>query len=188
MIKYCYPNVPNWIDETTVDNYKSGYVAERKKNGWRCLAVRDEKGLTLWTRRKTTIVSDLPVTRELLFHLPVGTVIDGELLDKRTKDIKDHYYAFDIQFLNNKSIMHLPWAERRKQLESVFTQNGLFGRVELSEPVQLGFSTLYKLAVADGDEGIVLKHSQSKYIVDIRKCPANDQWFKAKRAEKCFKE
>lgn len=30
MVKYCYPNLPNFIDPTTVDNYKPYYIAEAK--------------------------------------------------------------------------------------------------------------------------------------------------------------
>lgn len=185
MINYYYPNSPCWIDSSTVDNYKGGWIAERKKNGWRCLTIIDEK-LTLWTRRHTILRDDLPQTRKLLSRLPQGTVIDGELVDKRTKDIKDHYYAFDILFNKGESVMHLPWEKRRAQLESLFQECGLTGEMEMSEPIQLGFSTLYKLAVESGDEGIVLKKINSKYIVDCRRCPKNPFWLKAKVAEKQF--
>ena len=90
-MKYIYPNLPNWIDPSKVIDYdkKPSWIAERKKNGWRCLAVRDEGGLTLFTRRKTIIYDQLPVTRNALQRLPYATMIDGELMEKRTKDIKD---------------------------------------------------------------------------------------------------
>ena len=182
-MKYCYPNMPNFIDSSTVDNYKKDYIAERKKNGWRCLAVRDE-ALALWTRKKTVIPDTLALTRWELMKLPEGTIIDGELLDKRTKDIKDHYYAFDIQFYKGESVMHLPWKERRDILETAIITNNVM--IELAEPIMLGFSTLYKLAVETGDEGIVIKNVNSKYIINLNDCPHNPMWFKAKRPEQHF--
>jgi bifunctional non-homologous end joining protein LigD len=186
MLKYCYPNLPQWIDHSTVDNYKAEYIAERKKNGWRCLAVKDDRGLVLWTRRHTIINDPLPITRGMLEKLPSGTVIDGELIDKRTKGTKDHYYAFDIQFYKGKSVMNLPWHQRRVALVNVLIFS--HADVEISEPVQLGFSELYRLAIRTGDEGIVIKNINSKYVVDLKNCPVNSGWFKAKAPEKCFVE
>lgn len=184
MCKYIYPNLPNFIDPKSVDDYKPNYIAEVKKNGWRCLAWRKKEGLELWTRRNTLIKDSLPKTREFLMQLPIDTIVDGELLDKRTKNIKDHYYAFDLLFLEGKSVMHLPWKARREKLETLVAQYAIW--VELAKPIQLGFSTLYNLAVADGDEGIVIKNINSKYLVGLRESPHNPQWFKAKQAEKCF--
>lgn len=183
-MQYVFPNLPNWIEPSSVDNYKPHYVAEVKKNGWRCLGWKKKEGLELWTRRKTIIPDSLPKTREYLSQLPDGTIIDGELLDKRTKDIKDHYYAFDILFLEGKPVMHLPYVARRELLEVTIAKYGVW--VELAKPIQLGFSALYDLAVKNGDEGIVIKHTKSKYLVGLSDCPHNPKWFKAKRAEKCF--
>jgi ATP-dependent DNA ligase len=185
MIKYCYPNLPTWVDHTTVDNYSPHYIAEVKKNGWRCLAWRKKEGLELWTRRHTLITDPLPITRGILMELPVDTMIDGELIDKRTKDTKDHYYAFDILFLSNVSVMGKQWLERRQRLEDTWNHFKLWG-IELSQPIQLGFSTLYKQAVENGDEGIVIKGTKSRYVVDLKSCPHNKDWYKAKTPEKCF--
>jgi len=184
MCKYIYPNLPNFIDASTVDNYQHGFVAEVKKNGWRCLAWKKKGELELWTRRHTLIKDPLPITREYLMQLPDNTMVDGELLDKRTKDIKDHYYAFDVLYIEGKSLMHLPYYERREKLELLISHNGIW--VELAKPIQLGFSAYYKQAVADGDEGIVIKNIYSKYLIDLKSCPHNPSWFKAKRPENCF--
>jgi ATP-dependent DNA ligase len=118
--------------------------------------------------------------------LPINTIIDGELMEKRTKDIKDHFYAFDILFLNNQSTMHLTWRERRKLLEKTFRENDIY--TDISEPIGLGFKTLYDLAIAEGDEGIVIKNVNSKYIIDLKSCPHNPYWVKAKKPENCFKQ
>ena len=184
MCKYIYPNLANFIEETTVDNYKSVYVAEVKKTGWRCLAWKKDGKLELWTRRHTLIDYPLPITREYLMQLPDNTMVDGELLDKRTKNIKDHYYAFDVLYIEGESLMHLPYSARREKLELLISHYGV--GVELAKPVQLGFSAYYKKAVADGYEGIVIKNIYSKYLIDLKSCPHNPQWFKAKRPVNSF--
>ena len=116
--------------------------------------------------------------------LPDNTILDGELLEKRTKNIKDHYYVFDVMFIEGKSQLHLPYYKRREALEKLVAQYGI--NVEIAKPVQSGFSAYYKLAVEQGDEGIVIKHINSPYIVDLNSCPHNPQWFKAKRPDNCF--
>lgn len=184
-MRYFYPNLPNWLDPSLVVEYdkKPSWIAERKKNGWRCLAIRDENSLTLMTRRNTLINDPLPVTRNALQNLLPSTIIDGELMEKRTKDIKDLFYAFDILFDNGKQVTGLPWKERRQRLEKAL--KGIDG-IEISEPVSVGKSYLYDLAIQEGNEGIVMKEINSKYIVDFSKCPSNPHWIKAKRAENHF--
>jgi bifunctional non-homologous end joining protein LigD len=184
-MKYIYPNLPNWIDPAKVIDYdkKPSWIAERKKNGWRCLAVRDEEGLTLFTRRKTIIYDQLPVTRNALQRLPYSTIIDGELMEKRTKDIKDLFYAFDILYEGGKQLTSLPWKHRRERLEYVL--NGIEG-IEISVPVCVGKSLLYDISIEEGNEGIVMKEINSKYLIDLNSCPHNPLWIKAKKPENSF--
>jgi bifunctional non-homologous end joining protein LigD len=181
-MRYFYPNLPNWIDPSLVVEYdkKPSWVAERKKNGWRCLAIRDENSLTLMTRRNTLINDQLPVTRNNLHQLLPSTIIDGELMERRTKDIKDLFYAFDILMDNGKQLTSLPWKERRKRLEAVLKD---MEGIEISDPVSVGKSYLYDLAIQEGNEGIVMKEINSKYIVDFTKCVSNPHWIKAKKPE-----
>jgi ATP-dependent DNA ligase len=183
-MKYLYPNLPNWLDPESARGFdkKTDWIAERKKNGWRCLAIRTETGLELWTRRHTIIHDPLPMTRSALGELPPLTVIDGELIDKRSKDIKDHYYAFDILFAAGKQLTGMSWTLRRKILEEVMK----YIPVEISEPIIPGKYLLYETAIADGDEGIVMKCINSKYLVDYGSCPKNPYWMKCKKAEDSF--
>ncbi|RPJ11835.1 MAG: hypothetical protein EHM36_00725 [Deltaproteobacteria bacterium] len=185
-MNYIYPNVPNWLDPSEVSQFdrKPEWIAERKKNGWRCLAVRNSTALELWTRRHSLIPDELPKTRAALSMLKPDTIIDGELLDKRTKDTKDHYYAFDIIYNEGKLLASMPWILRRKILEEVLQD---IPDIEISIPVTLGKSHLYQVAIEEGDEGIVLKNTDSKYLIDYQSCPSNPYWIKAKQPEKCFK-
>jgi DNA ligase-1 len=184
MMTYIYPMMPNYISSSMIPQFDKDkhYIGEIKKNGWRCLAVKESGALLLWTRHKTLIHDALPLTRDALSHLPDGTIIDGELIDKRTKDIKDVYYAFDIISLKGENLCGEPWSIRRNLLEQ--TLDGI--DVQISEPVSTGKAFLYKLALEKGEEGIVMKHIKSKYIVSTSGCVSNPLWVKAKRPEKCF--
>lgn len=184
-MKYIYPNLPSAIPPLSLVDYNDEWIAERKKNGWRCLAVRTDKGLELWTRRHTLIKDPLPETRANLLRLPVNTMLDGELMEKRTKEIKDKYYAFDIIFFKNQPLVHLAWTERRKYLEYSLLSNDI--GVDISSPVRENFKSLYDVSVEEGDEGVVIKKATSPYVVDLRSCPANPYWLKAKRPEPCFR-
>jgi ATP-dependent DNA ligase len=185
-LPYIYPNLPNWLDPKDISQFdrKPEWIAERKKNGWRCLAVRSDSGLILWTRRHTIIPDPLPLTREALMNLEIGSIVDGELMEKRTKDIKDLYYAFDILYEGGKALMGMAWKDRRNRLEKVM---GSLANTEISMPVTLGKSLLYNMAIEEGDEGIVMKEIHSKYIIDYKSCPSNPFWIKCKKPENCMK-
>lgn len=179
---YFYPNAPNFIEPGMLSEFdrNPAYIAERKKNGWRCLAIKAAGSLLLWTRHHTLIPDPLPLTRSALADLPNETIIDGELIDRRTKGTKDTYYAFDILMLSGRLLFGLEWRERRRLLEK--TVGGM--DVMLSEPINTGKELLYALAIADGDEGIVLKNIHSRYIMSQRKCEPNPFWMKAKQVER----
>jgi ATP-dependent DNA ligase len=102
---YLYPCKPSRLERASSLflslNNDPLWVGEAKRNGWRCLAMQDYVGaLTLWTRHKTVIPDKLPELRALLAaQLPEGTLVDGELLERRTKQVKGEYYVFDILLL-----------------------------------------------------------------------------------------
>lgn len=131
-MNYVYPCKPNRIYPNSaffnrLDN-DPAWIAEVKKNGWRCLAAKDNT-LTLWTRHHTTIKDRLPELRAILDRLPPGTVLDGELLQNRTKQIKGVYYVFDIIQYEGKSVAVYPLYARRPILEAchsnLLRQDGL---------------------------------------------------------------
>ena len=183
---YPYPNQPNFISPDLIaKNFEtSAWVGERKKNGWRCLAIKTGGELILWTRHKTVISDPLPITRGALSIMPDDTIIDGELIDKRTKDTKDLFYAFDILVLKGERLFNKPWKERRDFLEQ--TTDDMDGII-VSVPISVGKAFLYDLAVDEGDEGIVLKNIHSKYLFSAKTGITNPLWVKAKRPEPSFK-
>jgi ATP-dependent DNA ligase len=185
-MKYYFPCKPNRLSATSnlftrLDN-DAGWIAEVKKNGWRCLAYKEGGALTLWTRHHTTINDPLPELRGLLTEmLPDGCVIDGELLQNRTKEIKGVYYVFDLLMLDGAPITGLPLWNRRQLLEATVTPTG---PIELATQHRIGKVKLYHDSIeGEANEGIVLKHIDSTYNASESRCLQNPYWLKVKRVE-----
>jgi ATP-dependent DNA ligase len=197
MMKYYFPCAPNRLSPTSdlfrrLDN-DPAWTAEVKKNGWRCLAYKEGGALTLWTRHHTTINDPLPEIRGLLTDmLPDGCVIDGELLQNRTKQIKGVYYVFDLLVVNGKSITGHPLWDRRQFLETILwtamskiaDRGGNVHPIYLATQYQIGKVKLYYDSITgEENEGIVLKNVNSIYNASESRCLQNPHWLKVKRVE-----
>ncbi|MBM4147052.1 MAG: hypothetical protein FJ240_12420 [Nitrospira sp.] len=186
-MKYYYPCKPNPLSLESrffgeLDRDVS-WIAEIKKNGWRCLVHRDA-ALTLWTRHKTTINEPLQSLRDSLLSVPEQTILDGELIHFRT-ELKGRLYLFDILMFRGKMITELPLSERRKYLtESVAETSD----IEIARQVELGKRKLYHDAIQDAvNEGIVMKKLNSRYPISDKRCLQNPFWLKVKRIENFLK-
>ena len=51
-----------------------------KFDGYRCLAGRDGKGVTLWSRRGNLFTTQFPHIARACERLPPGTLVDGEIV------------------------------------------------------------------------------------------------------------
>ncbi|MGD0659484.1 MAG: hypothetical protein ABSD38_15590 [Syntrophorhabdales bacterium] len=187
-MKYWFPCKPNRLSAgsdlfTRLDN-DTGWIAEVKKNGWRCLAYKEGGALTLWTRHHTTINDPLPELRGLLTEvLPDGCVLDGELLHNRTKEIKGVYYVFDLLMLEGAPTTSLPLWNRRQLLEA-FIELVPTGSIELAAQYRIGKVKLYHDSIeGEANEGIVLKQITSTYNASESRCLQNPHWLKVKRVE-----
>lgn len=185
MMKYFYPCKPNPLSPDSrffaeLDRDAS-WIAEVKKNGWRCLVYRDSS-MTLWTREKTTINDPLESLRASLMAVPEQTILDGELIHKRTRDIKGKLYLFDIIMFKGKLLVDLPLCERRKYLEDAAPAAP---DIEMAAQVRVGKRQLYHQSILEEvNEGIVLKKLNSRYLISEKRCPQNPFWLKVKRPEK----
>lgn len=191
MLPYLYPQLPNRAYFGTPFFTKldkdSRYIAEIKRNGWRMMAIKSDKQLGLWSRHKKLIKntknSDLSGIRSSLAYIPDDSMIDGELLDRRTKDIKDVYYVFDILYWGGKMLFQLPLWERREFLESVIKPND---HILLADQFMVGRKQLYLKALQQGDEGIVFKRRDMYYIANKIESKTNPTWIKVKKDEDHF--
>jgi ATP-dependent DNA ligase len=91
------------------------WLYEIKFDGYRCLAGRDESGVTLWSRRK----NQFPKIAQGCTRLTPGTLLDGEIVaidetghvsfnvlqNRRSKASAIRYYAFDLIMYRGKSLL-----------------------------------------------------------------------------------
>jgi ATP-dependent DNA ligase len=124
-----------------------GWQYEPKWDGFRCLAWRDGRDVTLTSKSGKPLARYFPEVVESLSGLKSKQfLIDGELIisvgdvlsfdalqlrlhpaesrvRKLSKEIPAELMAFDLLELNGKSLTGLPLAERREQLEQFFRKN-----------------------------------------------------------------
>ena len=133
------------------------WVAEPKKNGWRCLACAGIRGDSLWSRHGRQIAKH-DALRQALMEMDIAQ-IDGELMIK-----SGVLWAFDLLALDGESRLALPYSERRALLKEYIATT--------SEPELIRLvpswegrdkNCAYQTALEDGDEGIVFKRSDRAY-------------------------
>ena len=61
------PEGPDWLYEIKLD-------------GYRCLAGKDDSGVSLWSRRGNVFTSQFPAIAQACERLPRGTLVDGEIV------------------------------------------------------------------------------------------------------------
>jgi DNA ligase 1 len=186
-MKYFYPNQPiplaptsKFFDMLVKDQ---NWIAEEKRNGWRCLIQKTEGKLKLWSRHKTIFQQDLRKLRmELNACLPDETCIDGELIHNRTKHIKEKLVVWDVLIFKGREVMDKSLRERRNLLEEIFPENT--NHIEVAEWFITDKKIVYLRAVEEeGKEGVVLKRLDSKYLWSERKCRETPYWIKVKKIE-----
>ena len=151
------------------------WLYEIKLDGYRCLAGRDARGVTLWSRRGNVLNKDFPGIAAACAKLPKDTLLDGEVVafdaqgrvsfnllqHHRSKASAVRFYAFDLLVFRGRSLLGMKLAERRARLEHALA--GLGESVRLSESFDAGPDELARGARELGVEGIVAKRRDSLY-------------------------
>lgn len=172
------------------------YEFELKWDGTRCIMFIESKGIRLQNRRLVDITYRYPEFRSLRLRVN-SAIIDGELVvleagvpSFRLLQQREHivdpiriemlstrlpatYVAFDLLYLNGKSLLNEPLVVRRGLLKELMpiTENVVF-----SEGYSHG-KTLFSLALKKGFEGIMAKERQSPYLPGVRSA----YWLKIKK-------
>lgn len=181
--KYFWPNLPLRIYPEDslfqkLDNDKY-WAAEVKKNGWRCLVYIDTE-INFWNRHKDLIKENFINLRKSLSNLPKKTILDGEILNFRTKDVKEKFYLFDVIMWDNKLMLNIPYIERIGYLKTI-PENEY---IEVAKQVYENKKDLFYSSITDNLlEGIVIKKIDSFYILSTTKSVVNPSWLKVKKIE-----
>lgn len=165
-----------------------GWEYEVKWDGYRALAYLNKGQADLRSRNKKSFNDKFYPIYQQLQKWKVNAVIDGEIVVINGKGLSDFnalqnwrseadgelvYYAFDILWLEGKSLIHLPLTDRKAVLQSIVDENS---------PIQLGYSiaaegnAFFEAAKKMGLEGVIAKKSDSEYYPGIR----TRDWLKIK--------
>jgi ATP-dependent DNA ligase len=202
--------LPAWVDpmlchhfpETEdVETYKDGHHFEEKHNGIRyVVCVQHRVALECWARPQhdrtfggmmaPNLKDPGPICSQALLQLPTG-VYDGERLIKkmpgavRGRDrLTDHdsqrVVLFDTMNLLGRSLLGVPWTERRAYLEDAYAHLDATARqrVTLTEILPVKRDLLSKIWKRRG-EGVVLKRDAALYRPGKRSW----DWLKLKKIQ-----
>lgn len=166
-----------------------GAVMEPKLDGHRVLAFIDSDGVRLYARTGVDKTAKLPTIAAALRTLPVGTILDGEVIawnrtggdwssvqsvlgaDDGRSDEALVYVVFDALALAGEDVMLNPLHVRRAYLEMLFPEAR--GPLELIKQDPYDAVVMGDL-IADGWEGVIVKSIHGTYQ------PGRRGWIKVK--------
>jgi bifunctional non-homologous end joining protein LigD len=174
---------------------KKGWIFERKLDGERCIAIKKEKNVNLYSRYGKNLNISYPEIQEALRKQKKDFIIDGEIvafekgetsfsklqprmhLKSREKakatGVKVYYYVFDILKSENKNIKVYPLIKRKKILRKTVSFGGL---VRFLEHIEKNGKKYYRAACKKHWEGLIAKKINSKYKPNLR----SSDWLKLK--------
>jgi bifunctional non-homologous end joining protein LigD len=151
------------------------WLYEVEFDGYRSLAGRDAKGVTLWSRRENLFTKQFPHMAQACEQLPPVTLVDGEIvaLDESGRvsfNLLQHhrsraqallFYAFDVLVYRGRSLLKEPLEHRRQVLAEAMSEKA--APIALSESLDTSPVELVRVAKEFGFEGIVAKRKDSLY-------------------------
>ena len=151
------------------------WLYEIKLDGYRCLAGRDSKRVTLWSRRANIFTTQFPRIARAFEKLDDNTLIDGEIVavdddgrisfnllqHHRSKAPALQFYAFDLLTYRGRSLLRVPLQSRRQLLAEAL--HGIADPVRLSEAFETDPADLIQAAKEMALEGIIAKRKDSSY-------------------------
>ena len=147
------------------------YVAEQKWNGDNVEIYTDD--LSFWNRKgELHRYQPLPETKKALKKFPKGAIINLELVNYRTKLIKDFLLIHSLLAWRGSVLAGKTWGDARLILEDFFeTQHAALdgSGLHLSPVWKSGFWKLFEEADGETIEGIILKDPKGKLIISASK-------------------
>jgi bifunctional non-homologous end joining protein LigD len=142
------------------------WIFERKLDGIRMLAFKDDAEVKLYSRNR--LPQHYPRVAEAIAALPVrDAILDGEAA--WDPDSKVAYHVFDVLWIDGRDVTSLPLEERRALLKKLPL------RAPLGRVLELTDEKPWERACSEGWEGVIAKRRDSRY--EHRRSPS---WLKMK--------
>lgn len=188
------------IESRSVENVEQ-YVAEEKFDGMRAQVHVNGNDVQIFSRDLNDITRSFPdIVSFFIKRKMPATVFDGEIcvykddtilpfqmlqkrmgLRKPGKKILEKYpvlfIAYDLLYTENKPIFDLKLPERRALLEKLAETYELPTSVQFEISGKDDIDHLFNRALLHGNEGLMLKHKESKYEYGQRR----KSWLKVKK-------
>jgi len=162
--------MPEWIvpmaATLTQDRFTDPeWIFERKFDGIRLLAYKDDSNVRLYSRNR--LPQHMPAVAEAIARLPNNQlVLDGEIT---WRSGKVRYHIFDVMWIDGRDVTSLPLLERR----------ALLAAMQLKPPLETADlvedESPWERAQREGWEGVIAKRRDSVYEQRRSK-----QWLKMK--------
>jgi bifunctional non-homologous end joining protein LigD len=179
------PMLATLVDQPFDD---AGWQYEIKWDGYRTVAYCNKGKIELRSRNNKSFNEKFYPVYDALKGSRLNAVFDGEIIVSGESGISHFgnlqnwrseadgelkYYVFDIIWLDGRSLMELPLAERRDILRSILPKSDT---IYLSENFATSGTAFYATAAKMGLEGIMAKKSDSVYTPGLR----SKEWLKIK--------
>jgi DNA ligase D-like protein (predicted ligase) len=152
-----------------------GWLYEIKLDGYRAVAVKSDRGVSLFSRRRKSFVHHYPHIVEALAELPEGTIVDGEIvaLDEsgrpnfnllqnfRSEASRIHYFIFDLLICDDRDLTGLTLSERRKLMKSLLNLSS--PRLRIAEQFEVSANDMLAAVRQQQLEGVIGKRKDSLY-------------------------
>jgi bifunctional non-homologous end joining protein LigD len=155
-----------------------GWVYEEKYDGFRILAYKDGRTVTLLTRNLKDRTEDFSEVATAVRALPAPTlVLDGEVcvfdaegisrfqLMQRREAGASAFMVFDCLFARGRDLRREPLAERRRALEKEMPEQET---LRLARRLADDGFDAFREAQRRGLEGVIAKDASSRYEADTR--------------------
>jgi bifunctional non-homologous end joining protein LigD len=178
----------------------AGWAYEFKWDGVRALLYVDGGRVRAFTRNDKSLLSTFPELRDIGLHLGSrSAILDGEIvsldeegrpnfstlskrlhvtskpaIEKLRFSNPASFFAFDLLYLDGRSMAELPYDERRAALESLKLQGETFATPP--SITNTAGSKVMDIARERGLEGVVIKRRDSRYAPGSR----SGSWIKVK--------
>lgn len=194
MIPYFFPPKPIrlWPDSPLIPRFQNrgNYDAEIKHNGWRLLIFKTGGKLSFYNRYDAQIDINVDPFLDFFHSYPMDTVFDGELLNFRTKELKNTLVLWDCVFFKTKDLRSEKLSKRRQFLADFPNAPNNFTASTKAQVFKLKqykkFLDLYYEIENKHDpihEGIVIKDINSPYTTSLKRCPDITDWYKVKKVD-----
>ena len=165
------------MDCTPVPKLLDGpeWLFEIKLDGYRAVAVKSNRVVHLFSRRRKSFDHQYPHLVEALADLPEGTVVDGEVvaIDEsgrpnfnllqsfRTNAAHIHYFNFDLLICNDRDLTKLPLSKRRELMKSVLKLRS--PSLRIAEQFEVPANDMLAAVRQQQLEGVIGKRKDSLY-------------------------